>query len=185
MMRLQAIALVAVLGLVGCSAVKEKVGDLEKEALVQSITDSVDKKLEQRGLSLATLKSAVDVNGAGKIDPKQATAETVSMAKELALAETKKLLDDKAKEFEANHITRNEFGQERESLWVKIGMGLFGLISTYLGKQIVSGRQEAKKHANYHARMAVLEALVGKKALGDDEDDGTPPPRPVVLPPAA
>lgn len=158
----------------GCSSIKEKVGDLEKQALVDSIAQSVDKKLEERGLSIATLKQAVDPTGTGKIDSKTVIAETSSMAKEAALVEAKKLIDDKAKEFEATHITRDEFGREHESLLTKAILGIFGLLSTYLGKQIVSGRREAKKHANYHARMAVLEALLGQKAMKVEGDDSAP-----------
>lgn len=174
------VILTAALLLTGCGAIKEKVGDLEKQALVDSIAQSVDKKLEERGLSIATLKQAVDPNLSGH----STQAELTSMAKEAALLEAKKLIDDKAREFAASHVTRDEFGQERESLWMKIGMGVFGLVSTYLGKQIVAGRREAKKHANYHARMAVLEAVVGKKAVTvDGDDDDTPPKPPIVLPP--
>ena len=178
MMR-HAIALIfAVFLLTGCGSLKEKVGELEKEALVQSISDSVDKKLEARGLSLATLKQAVDPTASGH----SSQAEVASMAKEAALLETKKLLDEKAAEFKASHVTRDEFGQEHESFLWKIVLGAMGLVSTFLGKQVVSGRREAKKHANYHARMAVLEAIVGKKAanLGEDE---SPEPTPPAAPP--
>jgi hypothetical protein len=179
MMSIRPVVLVMALTLFsGCGAIKEKVGDLEKEALIQSISDSVDKKLEARGLSLATLKSAVDVNGTGKVDPKQATAETVSMAKEAALIEAKRLVDDKIAAINSTHMTRDEWGREREGLWYKIMAGALGLISTYLGKQIVSSRNEAKKHANYHARMSVLEALVGKQDEDEDGEDAPAAPKP-------
>lgn len=157
----------------GCSSIADSLQEYGKEKLVEAITNSVDSRLEARGLSLAKLKSAVDVNGDGHIDSKEATKEAVSIAKEATLIEAKRLIDDKAREFAASHVTRDEFGKEHESLLTKAILGLFGLTSTYLGKQILSGRREAKKHANYHARMAVLEAVVGKKAV-DIDGDGIP-----------
>lgn len=182
MMRKRAIILAAILTTtMGCSAIKEKIGEFEKQALIDSIAQSVDKKLEKRGLSITTLKQAVDPNLTGR----SAQAEVASMAKEAALLEAKRLIDQRTQEFAATHITKDEFGREHESLLTKAILGLFGLISTYLGKQIVSSHNAAKTHANYHARMAVLEALVGKQSsdYGDDDDVDRPIKPPIILPP--
>jgi hypothetical protein len=167
MMRVKLIAIIAVFTISGCSAIKEKVGDMEKDALVQSISESVDQKLAARGLSISLLESAVDVSNTGKLNTTEVVTQAASMAKELALIETKKMVDDKIQSIQTSHMSKDDFAKEKESLWTRIVLGVLGLLSTYLGKQIVSGRTTAKTHANYHSRLKVLETLAG---INDDDD---------------
>lgn len=157
MRQLAVVVLALCLG--GCS-VKEKLGDYGRDAIVEAVERSIDSKLEARGLSITMIKGAIDQNGDGKITTKEALAT----AKDAALIEAKRLVDDKIKDLESRAITKDEFGREENSMWNRIIAGVLGLLSAYLGKQVVSARNDAKKHGSHTERLATIEALLhGKK----------------------
>lgn len=146
----------------GCSSLQQQLGDIEKKALVDSVERDIDTKLAQHGLSLSLIESAVDTDGDGKITPAEVKSFVKETTKDYLALEAKKLVDVKVNDAETRLVSKHETGLS--SLWTKFEIWLGGLVSVYLGKQVVSRRLDDKKHKSHDSRMKVLEALVGKPA---------------------
>jgi len=142
----------------GCGALEAKIGDIEKTALVASVTASVDAKLQERGLSIATLKSALDPVGDGKLTTQGVTQSVTSMAKELALTEAKKIVDVKVQELEVRSATERD--NLATGIFLKTGVALLGLVSAYLGKQVVSAQSAGAAAVNHEARVSTIETAL-------------------------
>src|SRR5581483_584554 len=113
----------------GCASFKKDVGDYVSAAVVESVEKKMDEKLSARGLSVAEITSAIS-NGTGKITPADTIIAARDFAKEAALIEAKKLIDervDSARKDMDSH-GRNVWG----SLIVLFGTGLASIIGKHL-----------------------------------------------------
>lgn len=172
-------AAVLLVFLTGCQAVKDKATDYLSDVAVEQVTKAVDKKLEERGLSLAQLKTIADSDGSGDVSK----AEVVSLAKEsikdyvMLTAETK---SEEAKKELSGKLSMLAEASDLEDLKAKAAqVDLFGkstmglLISAILGyviKQVFSAKSDARRDA----RLDFLERISGRDLDGDGYIGGAP-----------
>jgi len=119
----------------------------------QHIADEIDKKLAEKGLSIEQLKRDVAVNdSSGNVSVAQTFKE---VAKDSALIEANRLVQAKLAEYQQQIATKGELDSTSEKIWYRILTGLGGLLSLYLGKQVVTqGRA-----ASHGARIDALEKI--------------------------
>lgn len=166
----------------GCSALKEKTGEFVTEAVVQKITNDVEEVLDRRGLSIDEIQAVADLNDDGETTTSEMFDTVKESAKDFALLETRNFVERKFEEWQAGLVTQeqleSELGNElvakgivtkeeletnKSQIWLYI-VGAFGsLISTYLGKQVWSAKQDGKRDQ----RIAALEKAMQKDIDGD------------------
>lgn len=157
---------------VGCSALKDSAVDYIKQEAIDQISESVDKRLEQRGLSLAQLKDLADEDKSGSVN----TSEILSTVKETAKdfialqiekksEEARTQLEDK---FHAVASARDfdelkKVAQDQDLFGKSTLAALITAIIGYVTKQVFSAKADGKRDA----RLAVLEQLVQRDLDGD------------------
>lgn len=155
--------------LCGCSSFKQELGDYVRDAVVKSVETTVDKKLADRGLSISEIKSAVDSNKDGKLAGGEVLYALKDTAKDAAILEAKKLVDDKL----AQLVSKDQLESKSSQLWYYGLTTILTLLSAYLGKQI----KDAKTDTTRDHRIAMLEKalqtdLDGDGKIGDDQTKG-------------
>lgn len=151
--------------LCGCASFKEDVGNYVKEAVVKSVETSIDEKLSARGLSVNEIKAAVDANRDGKISSTEVYSTIKETAKDAAVIEAKKLVDDKIAQLQSQAVTKSDLDHQGRSHWNSLLISLLGLLSAYLGKQI----RDTKLDTHRDNRIAMLEKLLQKDLDGDGQ----------------
>lgn len=152
----------------GCASFKQEVGDYVKEAVTKSIEKSIDEKLSQRGLSVTEIKAAVDTNKDGKVSSTEVYTAFKETAKDAAMVEAKKLVDDKIAQLQAQSVTKGDLEHQGKSHWNNLLLSLLGLLSAYLGKQI----NDTRNNTHRDNRIAMLEKLLQRDLDGDGEIGG-------------
>lgn len=160
--------LILVSTLSGCASFKQEVGDYVKDAVIKSLDKSLDEKLSARGLSVTEIKSAVDANRDGKITGTEVYTAFKETAKDAAMIEAKKLVDDKIAQLQAQTASKGDLEHEGKSHWQNLLVGILGLLSAYLGKQI----NDTRNNTHRDNRIAMLEKLLQKDIDGDGEIGG-------------
>jgi hypothetical protein len=167
-----------------CSALKERTGQFVSESVVTHIADTIDDRLERRGLSLGKIKQIADLNNDGKVDLEEVKRTAKLAAGEALLAKTdsiEKRQREKWKEATKNLVTRDEqLGIKGDVndfwMWLKATIGmLVAAVCSYLTKQVFSAKRDGRRDteiAKGHARMDALERLLGKD-LNQDGQIGT------------
>lgn len=151
--------------LCGCASFKEDVGNYVKEAVVKSVETSIDQKLSARGLSVGEIKAAVDANKDGKLTGNEVYSAMKETAKDAAVIEAKKLVDDKIAQLQSQTASKSDLDHEGRSHWNNLLLTLLGLVSAYLGKQI----RDTKLDTHRDNRIAILEKLFQKDLDGDGQ----------------
>lgn len=141
----------------GCTALKEKTGEYVTEAVTDKIVSEVDKVLERRGLSLSEIKLVADLNADGNLNKQEIVDNVKASAKDFILLEAKNLVDQ---QIEKNKLVSDgELKGKASEIWNWI----LALVSAYLGKQIVSAKNDGKRDQ----RIAVIEKLLNRDIDGD------------------
>ena len=143
----------------GCSALKEKTGEYVTEAVVEKITADIDKLLEKRGLSVKEIKNVVDLNSDRAVSKEEVFATVKELARDYAIIEAKNVIDEKIAENNKNFTSQGELKSKLSEFWNWI----LGLLSAYLGKQILSAKNDGKRDQ----RLALLEKTFNRDFDGD------------------
>jgi len=143
------LGIVLIFGLTGCSAISDKAIEYAESALEKQL----DKKLADRGLTVEEIKKAV--NPEGKIDSATMAAVIKSVTTDVALMEGKKAVDAKVKELSTDPNNNDNIKN--------IIVAVLTLVSAYLGKQVVSAKNDGVRDA----RIMVLEKAVQRDIDGD------------------
>lgn len=162
--------LTLVFTLSGCASFKQELGDYVKEAVTKSVETTIDRKLADRGLSITEIKSAVDANRDGKLSGAEVIGALKDTAKDAAVLEAKKLVDDKLAQLQAQMVSKDQLETKSSQLWYYGLTTILTLISAYLGKQI----KDAKTNTSRDHRIAMLEKalqtdLDGDGRIGDEQ----------------
>jgi DNA-binding transcriptional MerR regulator len=162
--------LLSVALLTGCASFQQDLGDYIKDAVTKSVETTVDKKLTERGLSITEIKSAVDTNKDGKLSGTEIYGAFKDTAKDAAVLEAKKLIDDKIAQLQAQSVSKDQLESKSSQLWYYGLTTILTLLSAYLGKQI----RDAKSDTSRDHRIAMLEKalqtdLDGDGKIGDDQ----------------
>jgi hypothetical protein len=147
----------------GCSSLNKEVGDYVKDALAKSVERSIDEKFASRNLSLSEIKSVVDLNKDGTLGTKEVLALVKDLSKDYAALETKKIIDSRISQLEETVVHSDQLDSKSKETFNWIIMTALGLVSTYLGKQIVSAKKDGKRDE----RIALLEKALQKDLDGD------------------
>jgi hypothetical protein len=170
-MRKALVLVIIVLNLTGCSALVDRAEDYVKQEAFNRITAELDIKLQQQGVSLAQVTSAL-ADSEGHITKHSLAVVAKESITEIAFAEGKKLVDA-----EINKLaTKNDLDSTATKIWKWLAGSILGLVSGYLGKQIVGVKRRAKKDKAFHDRLQMLERLTGQDLDGSGTIGKTPPP---------
>ena len=170
----------------GCSLFKEKTGEFVSEAVVDHIAEKVDQRLERRGLSIAQIKNATDLNDDGKVDLNEIKETAKLAAVELVESKAEKQ-QEKWEAATKRFVTIDDQTTVKSKvedfwLWLKATMGaLVAAVCTYLTKQVFSAKSDGRRDAEIakaHARQDMLERLLGKDLNRDGQigSNGDPVP---------
>lgn len=155
------IGMSALILLTGCTSFKQDIGDYVKDAVVQSVEKKLDEKLGARGLSIAEITSILDTNRDGHVTKGEAIVAAKEIARDVALAEAKKLVDEEVAE------AKKDNDGKHKSIWNYF----IGLVGTGLSALIA-------KHMTDRSKFKKLEDAI----MGDDEPEAPPkakkPPEP-------
>lgn len=163
----------------GCAAFKEKTGEFVTEAVVDHLTERVDQVLDQRGLSIAQIKSVTDVNGDGQLTGAEVKALFKDSALEIARARTDKLrAEQKAEWQEATDALKARLkgqGDKETSaladLWTWL-QATFWLALASLGTMLWGNH----KHGKTSKQLAMLERLTNRDLNRDGHIGEAPEP---------
>jgi len=150
-------------GLTGCASLKERTGEYITEAVVEKLTKDLDVRLATKNLSTAELKKAADVDGNGSVTTSEVITSVKGLAKDFMTIEAQKLVNEKLDEFSKKVVTTSDLNSSHKEMLNYLIMTIGGLVSAYLGKQVVSAKNDGKRDA----RISVLEKFVGKDIDGD------------------
>jgi len=156
-------AIIFSITLTGCGSLKENVGEYITEAVKDKVELEINKKLAERGLSTESLKKVLDTNHDGHIDSKEAISLAKETAKDFALLEAKNLVDSRIKELKESMASKSEVDSKVKEEWNSVLLSLLTLISGYLGKQILS----VKNNKDRDNRIDQLERALGRDVDGD------------------
>lgn len=158
--------------LCGCSSFKQELGDYVRDAVTKSVETTVDKKLGERGLSINEIKTVVDTNRDGKLTGSEVYTALKDTAKDAALLEAKKLVDDKLAQLQTQMVSKDQLESKSSQLWYYGLTSLLTLLSAYLGKQI----KDAKHDTARDHRIAALEKALQTDLDGDGQIGEPQPP---------
>jgi len=151
----------------GCAALKEQTGTYVTDAIVDNITQKVDKLLETRGLSVTEIRGALDSNGDQTIDKQEIVDSATGAAKDVAIAEAQRLVQQQIEDNTKKMVSATDLEKQKYELWNWI----LGLVAAYLGKQIYSAKQDSKRDQ----KLAVVEKLLNRDIDGDGKIGGADP----------
>lgn len=141
--------------IMGCSAFKESVGDYIKESVVEYVESDLDKKLAVRDLSIAEIKSVLNI-GSGTSPIKEITKDFLAL-------EAEKIVTERVNRAKANLISKDQFDTKTNKFWnwmiVTFGSLLLGIIGKYIRSLSVE--------KGFKDRLIVLEKLLGQDLDGD------------------
>lgn len=164
----------------GCQAVKDKATDYLSEVAVDQITRAVDKKLEDRGLSVAQLKTLADSDKDGGVTPSEVTALVKSTALDLVELKATQISDQSKADLEQRikalaQVKDVEELRAAADTHLKGGaLSVFGLVVAALVNRIFSANKHAKTkeelavaRAETNARLTAFEKLIGRDLNND------------------
>lgn len=156
----------------GCQALQDKAVDYVSDLAIEKISSAVDKRLEDRGLSLAKIKTAADLDDSGELTKEEvfstaklAAQDLIALKLEQASGEAKKELEQKL----ASVASTRDLGElkaaaDSQDLFGKgTLMALLMTIMGYATKQVFSAKSDAKRDE----RIAVMEQLLKRDLDGD------------------
>lgn len=182
--------LLVILAATGCQAVKDRATDYLSEVAVEQITRAVDKKLEDRGLSVAQLKTLTDSDKDGVVTPSEVTTLVKSTALDLVELKAIQISDQAKADLEARikSLAQAKDVEELRSTadtQLKGGaISLFSLVVAALVNRIFSANKHAKTReelavakAEQNARISMLEKALGRDlnndgVIGDGNGNG-------------
>lgn len=148
-----------VITLSGCTAIKKDISDYVSKEVTIAVEKKIDEKLASRGISIADIKTALDVNHDGKVTP----AETVSMIKDLArdvsIIEARKLVDEKLSQVESKMVSHDQLDAKHHGILNYILVTVLGALSAYL-----------HNHLKLRSRLSKIETAL----VGDDKESDAP-----------
>jgi len=147
----------------GCAALKEQTGEYVTEAITSEVTSRIIAALDERGLSKDEIVAALDNNNDGNLTSAEMIATLRTLAQDVGSAEAKKIVDDKLDEIEHRMLSQDDLDSNSNQMlnWLLLSVG--GLVSTYLGKQVLSAKSDSKRDI----RIAILEKTLGRDIDGD------------------
>ena len=150
----------------GCAAFKKDIGNYVSEAVTQSVEKKIDEKLGTKGLSIAEVKSILDVNKDGNIDKTEIFSTLKDLAKDSAVIEARKLVDSEIKNLQDKMVSKDQLDNKNQSTWNYLLMTALGTVSLYL-----------KNHYTTHSRLGKIEDSIfgeevteSKPALPDSKE---------------
>lgn len=147
----------------GCSALKEQTGQYVTEAVTDKIVAEVDTLLAKRNLSLADIRMVVDADNDQQMSQEELIKLVKEMTKDYVLIEGKTLVDQKVNELQHQLVSQDELNSKSKEFWNWLLVTAGTLVSAYLGKQVVSAKNDGKRDA----RLALLENILQKDLNGD------------------
>lgn len=167
----------------GCASLKDKTGEFVTEAVQDRIISKVDELLARRNLTLTEIQQILDQDGSNEIDSAEVLTFVKDLSKDYMLLEGKELVDRKLAELQNNLVSQDELRTKSSEFWNWLMSAVGILVSSYLGKQIVSARSDGKRDA----RIALIEKILQKDLNGDgtigaiavSNGDGVNPPPPI------
>jgi hypothetical protein len=163
--------IVLAISMSGCGMFKAATGDYVEQAVVDKIKSDIEAKLEAHNLSIAQVTSALS-DSEGHVTKQSVVIVAKESATEVALVEGKKLVDCEIKKL----ASKSDLDTESQRIFKWLAGAVLGMISTYLGKQLLAIRARAKKDSAFHDRITMLEQLTGLKIL---DDKMLKPPSPI------
>lgn len=157
----------------GCTSINKEVGDYIRDSVTASVERKIDERLAARGLSAAEIKAAIDLNKDGKVASTEVVSVVKELAKDYASAEAKKLVDDKLASLQSSMVRPDQLESKTDSMKNWLLVTVLGLISSYLGKQIVSAKSDSERDK----RLALLEKALGRDLDGDGDIGNSSPPK--------
>lgn len=159
--------------LCGCAALREEAGEYAAKVAKEQAERELDKLLAARGLTTREVRNVADADNDGKVNVKEAVGLIKDIAKDYATIEAKRLVDEKIAQLDKQLVHPEQLDSKSKELFYYLIMSVLGILSTYLGKQIVSAKNDGKRDA----RIAMLEKALQKDLDGDGViGDGAPPP---------
>lgn len=169
----------------GCAAFKAKTGEFVTEAVVDHLTERVDQVLDQRGLSIAQIKSVTDADGDGQLTGAEVKSLFKDSALEIAQARTDKLYTEQKAEWReaTDQLKKRLTGQsEKETsaiqdLWAWL-QATFWVVVAGLGTMLWGNRKQGETSK----QLAMLERLVNRDLNGDGHigEAPRPPEDPII-----
>ena len=166
MKKFLSLAFILILATSGCNSLKDATGEYVVEAVTEKVSENVERMLQNRGLSLAQITSATDVDSNGSVDRAEIVTTVKETAKDFVLLEAKNYIEQKIAENTKLAATKDDV----EAAKLKFINYLLGLLAAYLGKQIVSAKRDGKRDE----RIAILEKLINRDIDGDGIIGGAP-----------
>jgi len=144
----------------GCATTKEAIGDYVVDAVRDTVITEVDSLLERRfKLSVSEITSAIDNDNDGAVTHQEVYSTVRDLTRDYAMIEAKNYVDGQLENLRANTASKGDIQSTSDKFWQM----LLGLLSMYLGKQLISQRGHSKRDQ----RLALLEKVIHKDLDGD------------------
>ena len=126
------LALVMFLAFTGCASIKDAAEDYVSEEVKQVIEKKIDEKLAQRGLSIAEIKSELDLNHDGTVTKAETLAALKLVAKDTALRTAERVVDARLAKAQANLVSQDQLDSKHKSTWGYLSVIFLTAISKWL-----------------------------------------------------
>jgi len=150
--------LVFLLFLTGCSSFKEDISKYVAAEVKAKIESTIDERLAIKGLSIAEIKSELDLRQDGKITKEDLKSSVIDITKDSLVIEARRIVDAKLAHLEANMASKDQLDSRGSSAFNYLLVTLLGYAATYLAT-----------HFKTNSRFSKIETAI----LGEEKEEKT------------